>query len=175
MVAGDGSKLRNGAFHPIRAISITISDSLRGAGIAALGRPSSEAPTSEVGPSRDCSRGHRRYHDPIHESSGSIRTYGARRADPAALESSSYPPGPRAGADLPRCPITEPNDAPFVYVRRHGPGGGYRRCYTPQHIAADAERIRAWLDAGKDVHVYHNNDIGGRAVDSAWHLVEAIG
>ena len=29
-------------------------------------------------------------------------------------------------ADMPRCPITEPNDVGFVYIRRHGPGGRYR-------------------------------------------------
>jgi uncharacterized protein YecE (DUF72 family) len=78
-------------------------------------------------------------------------------------------------ADLPRCPITEPNDAPFVYVRRHGPGGGYRGCYAPEHIAADAERIRAWLGDGKDVFVYYNNDMGGHAVDNARQLIEAVG
>ena len=76
-------------------------------------------------------------------------------------------------ADLPRCPITEPNDAPFVYIRRHGPGGGYRGCYAPEHIAADAERIRGWLGRGKDVFVYFNNDIGGHAVDNARQLIEA--
>ena len=78
-------------------------------------------------------------------------------------------------ADLPRCPITEPNDAPFVYVRRHGPGGGYRGCYAPEHIAADAERIRGWLRSGKDVFVYYNNDIGGHAVDNARQLIETVG
>ena len=78
-------------------------------------------------------------------------------------------------ADLPRCPITEPNDAPFVYVRRHGPGGGYRGCYAPEHIAADAERIRGWLRGGKDVFVYYNNDIGGHAVDNARQLIETVG
>jgi uncharacterized protein YecE (DUF72 family) len=78
-------------------------------------------------------------------------------------------------ADLPRCPITEPNDAKFVYVRRHGPAGGYRGCYTPQHITADARRIRAWLAAGKDVYVYYNNDVEGYAIDNARQLIEAIG
>ena len=78
-------------------------------------------------------------------------------------------------ADLPRCPITEPNEAPFVYVRRHGPGGGYRGCYTSKHVAADASRVRAWLADDKDVYVYYNNDIGGHAVDNARQLMEAVG
>lgn len=78
-------------------------------------------------------------------------------------------------ADLPRCPITEPNDAPFVYVRRHGPSGGYQGCYSSRHIGADAERIRHWLADGKDVYVYYNNDIDGHAVDNAGQLMEAVG
>ncbi len=61
-----------------------------------------------------------------------------------------------------------------VYVRRHGPGGRYRGGYTSKHIAADAERIRGWLHAGKDVSVYYNNDVDGYAVDNARQLVEAI-
>ena len=77
-------------------------------------------------------------------------------------------------ADMPRCPITEPNDVAFVYIRRHGPGGRYRGCYAPTHIAADARRIRGWMEAGKDVFVYYNNDIDGHAVDNARQLVEAL-
>lgn len=77
-------------------------------------------------------------------------------------------------ADTSRCPITEPNDAPFVYVRRHGPGGHYRDRYAPEHIAADAGRIRDWLAAGRDVFVYYNNDVEGHAVDNARQLIEAV-
>lgn len=78
-------------------------------------------------------------------------------------------------ADLPRCPVREPNAAPFVYVRRHGPAGGYRGCYTPGQIAADAEQVRGWRAAGRDVYVYYNNDVGGHAVDNARQLREAVG
>ncbi len=77
-------------------------------------------------------------------------------------------------ADLPRCPITAANDAPFVYIRRHGPGGGYRGCYSPEHIAADAARIRDWLAAGRDVFMYYNNDVDGHAVDNARQLMAAL-
>lgn len=77
-------------------------------------------------------------------------------------------------ADMERCPITEPNDVSFVYVRRHGPGGRYRGRYASSHIAGDAERIRGWLQAGKDVYVYYNNDVDGYAVDNARQLVEAV-
>ncbi|RME41136.1 MAG: DUF72 domain-containing protein [Planctomycetota bacterium] len=77
-------------------------------------------------------------------------------------------------ADLPRCPITEPNDAPFVYVRRHGPQGRYRGGYPPRQITADARRVRSWLDAGRDVYVYYNNDIEGHAVRNAAQLRERV-
>jgi uncharacterized protein YecE (DUF72 family) len=78
-------------------------------------------------------------------------------------------------ADLPRCPITEPNDVPFVYVRRHGPQGAYRGCYSAEQIAADAACVGGWVAAGKDVYVYYNNDVDGHAVDNARQLVAAVG
>jgi uncharacterized protein YecE (DUF72 family) len=77
-------------------------------------------------------------------------------------------------ADLPRCPITEPNMADFVYVRRHGPRARYCRCYAPEHIAADAARVRQWLKDGRDVYVYYNNDVEGYAVKNARQLIQAL-
>lgn len=77
-------------------------------------------------------------------------------------------------ADMPRCPFTEPGQAVFLYVRRHGPGGRYRGRYSTRHITADAERIDAWLGQGKDVYVYYNNDLEGHAVDNAKQLLEAV-
>jgi uncharacterized protein YecE (DUF72 family) len=77
-------------------------------------------------------------------------------------------------ADMPMCPATEANDAPFVYLRRHGPGGRYRGCYAERHIADDAARITAWLDEGRDVYVYFNNDLEGYAVDNARGLMAAL-
>lgn len=78
-------------------------------------------------------------------------------------------------ADMARGPVTEPNDAGFVYVRRHGSDGHYQGRYTDRQIAADAQRIRAWLGEGRDVYVYYNNDVGGHAVDNAKTLMEMLG
>jgi uncharacterized protein YecE (DUF72 family) len=78
-------------------------------------------------------------------------------------------------ADMPRCPFAEPGSADFVYVRRHGPGGGYRGRYAAEHIGEDARQVRAWLAAGREVYVYYNNDIGGHAVDNAHQLLAACG
>lgn len=76
--------------------------------------------------------------------------------------------------DMPRrAPVEEPNDASFVYVRRHGATGKYRGCYAEKHIAADANRVRRWLREGRTVFVYYNNDVEGHAVENARQLQEA--
>lgn len=73
------------------------------------------------------------------------------------------------------CTNTEPNDAPFVYVRRHGPSGRYAGCYSEKHLREDASRIRRWLVEGRDVYVYYNNDIEGHAIRNAQRLLELAG
>ena len=78
-------------------------------------------------------------------------------------------------ADLPTCPIREPNEAPFVYVRRHGPGGDYRWDCGAGESRGEAEDVGQWLKRGRDVYVYYNNDIEGYAVDNARQLAEAVG
>jgi uncharacterized protein YecE (DUF72 family) len=77
-------------------------------------------------------------------------------------------------SDYPRCTVDEPNATGMIYVRRHGPGGRYRGCYAPEHIARDADRIREWLNRGRDVYMYFNNDIEGYAVDNAAQLIETV-
>jgi uncharacterized protein YecE (DUF72 family) len=77
-------------------------------------------------------------------------------------------------ADMSRCTTGEPNHAPFVYVRRHGPGERYRGCYTRAQLRVDADRFRSWMEAGRDVYVYFNNDIGGHAVANATDLRHMI-
>ncbi|MEJ7605829.1 MAG: DUF72 domain-containing protein [Bryobacteraceae bacterium] len=69
----------------------------------------------------------------------------------------------------------EANDAPLVYVRRHGSGGQrYAGSYSPEQIALDAARILQWNESGKDVYVYYNNDIGGHAFYNATALRESL-
>jgi uncharacterized protein YecE (DUF72 family) len=76
-------------------------------------------------------------------------------------------------SDHGRCLVGEPNDAPFVYVRRHGKN--YDGSYTTGQIAADAALIRRWTATGKQVYVYYNNDIGGHALDNARQLMSELG
>ena len=77
--------------------------------------------------------------------------------------------------DMPYCLTTEPNDAPFVYVRRHGHSGSYNGSYSEEQIAADAELCRQWSREGRDVYVYYNNDIGGHAIYNGRVLRELTG
>ncbi len=78
-------------------------------------------------------------------------------------------------ADKELCLTTDPGDAPFVYIRRHGPGGSHQGCYSEQHLARDAERIAKWLQSGRDVYIYFNNDVGAHAVRNARRLAELLG
>jgi uncharacterized protein YecE (DUF72 family) len=67
------------------------------------------------------------------------------------------------------------NNADFVYMRRHGANEGrYAGSYSPEQLRADADRIRAWTDAGRQVFVYYNNDIGGHAFWNARDLQKLV-
>ncbi len=64
-----------------------------------------------------------------------------------------------------------PNDADFVYIRRHGTNEGrYAGSYSPEQIRADGNRIHSWIREGRAVFVYFNNDIGGHAFWNARDL-----
>lgn len=69
----------------------------------------------------------------------------------------------------------EPNNAKFVYVRRHGTSNvKYHGGYTAERLKQDAADIRRWLREGKNVFVYFNNDVGGHAVRDARKLKELV-
>lgn len=55
---------------------------------------------------------------------------------------------------------TEPLELPFVYVRFHGPGGGYRGSYDDDFLNEQTYTIQEWIAAGKRVYVYFNNTMG---------------
>ena len=42
------------------------------------------------------------------------------------------------------------------------------------HIRADAQQIKSWLSAGRDVYIYYNNDIHGHAIANANELLEML-
>lgn len=63
--------------------------------------------------------------------------------------------------DLPASatPLQEPS-TDFVYLRFHGPEGGYRGSYSDTYLAEYASYINEWLDDGKTVFAYFNNTMG---------------
>jgi len=54
----------------------------------------------------------------------------------------------------------EEMDAPFIYLRFHGPDGDYRGTYEEAVLYEYAGYIRDWMRAGKEVYCYFNNTIG---------------
>ncbi|GGH14424.1 DUF72 domain-containing protein [Mucilaginibacter phyllosphaerae] len=48
----------------------------------------------------------------------------------------------------------------FIYLRFHGPNGGYRGSYTDAFLYEYAQYIQEWLADGKRVYAYFNNTMG---------------
>lgn len=71
--------------------------------------------------------------------------------------------------------VRVPETADFAYVRRHGPWQAYGGTYPDDAIEADAARVRRWVEEGRDVYVYYNNDVGGHAVRDAQRLTRSVG
>jgi uncharacterized protein YecE (DUF72 family) len=65
--------------------------------------------------------------------------------------------------------------ADFVYVRFHGPDEMYTGEYGHDRLKIWKDRIMEWIDDGKEVFVYFNNDRGGYAPRDALRLIEMIG
>ncbi|MFA6248452.1 MAG: DUF72 domain-containing protein [Mucilaginibacter sp.] len=63
--------------------------------------------------------------------------------------------------DMPKS-LTPMVDIPtdFVYLRFHGPNGGYRGSYTDAFLYEYAGYINDWLAEGKRVYAYFNNTMG---------------
>lgn len=64
--------------------------------------------------------------------------------------------------------------APFVYLRRHGAGRRYGGSYPEDALRRDADEIRGWLESGRDVYVYFNNDENAYTAHNAARLVELV-
>lgn len=76
--------------------------------------------------------------------------------------------------DMPDSTIRESiSDAPFIYIRYHGPVGDYRGSYADERLNRDSDRIIAWLNQGKEVYVYFNNTIGD-ALNNVLTLKEQV-
>lgn len=71
-------------------------------------------------------------------------------------------------------PVDTPNDASFVYLRRHGPGGDHAKGYDADTVRGDARRITEWAAEGRTVYVFYNNDVGAHAPRDAMRLMRSL-
>ncbi len=64
-----------------------------------------------------------------------------------------------------------PVTSDFVYIRRHGHGARYSGRYSKAQLAKDAARMKSYLEEGRDVFTYFNNDAFGYAPMNAQELI----
>jgi uncharacterized protein YecE (DUF72 family) len=64
--------------------------------------------------------------------------------------------------------------ADFIYVRLHGPGGPYRGQYEIRTLAGWAGAFSAWVQEGKEIFCYFDNDESGYAAQDALRLREMV-
>lgn len=77
-------------------------------------------------------------------------------------------------ADAPRYPCVERATADFVYVRLHGHEKLYASDYSDEQLDEWAKKIRGWMDEGRDVYCYFDNDFHGYAPANAATLREML-
>lgn len=73
-------------------------------------------------------------------------------------------------SDAPDFPMWREVTTDLVYVRLHGHTRKYASCYSTTNLRTWADDTRRWLDEGRDVHVYFDNDAEGHAVRNALTL-----
>jgi uncharacterized protein YecE (DUF72 family) len=73
-----------------------------------------------------------------------------------------------------RYPYYETTTADFVYMRFHGNGQLYASNYDENELIDYARKIGKWLEEGKQVWVFFNNDIHGYAVQNARSLRDCM-
>lgn len=77
-------------------------------------------------------------------------------------------------ADWPGLHIAGPATADFIFIRRHGYHSLYSTSYPDDYLRKLAGDIDKWLEEGKDVYVYFNNDAYGYAIKNALKLKEYL-
>lgn len=73
-----------------------------------------------------------------------------------------------------RFPYSEVVTSPNVYLRYHGPEALYNSGYETSLLKQEAAKIEQWLDKGKTVWAFFNNDMGGHAYPNAIYLWEVL-
>jgi uncharacterized protein YecE (DUF72 family) len=76
--------------------------------------------------------------------------------------------------DIPRSATPFVDDvSEIMYVRFHGPGGGYRGSYSESFLSEYAGYLRDWKEDGKEVFAYFNNTMGD-AIGNLQHLKKLL-
>jgi uncharacterized protein YecE (DUF72 family) len=70
-------------------------------------------------------------------------------------------------SDAPDFPMWREVTTDLVYVRLHGHTRKYASAYHPTSLRRWADDVARWLDEGREVHVYLDNDAEGHAVHDA--------
>ena len=79
-------------------------------------------------------------------------------------------------ADSPgKWPFADVRTADFAYARLHGDTELYASGYSAEALKQWADRVRAWVDDGRDAYVYFDNDAKGFAPFDALTLAELVG
>ncbi|MFF1879376.1 DUF72 domain-containing protein [Leifsonia sp. NPDC058230] len=73
-----------------------------------------------------------------------------------------------------RYPVIREDTSDFRYVRLHGDVELYTSGYTPEALDRWAEEMRRWLDQGRDVYAYFDNDVKVRSPYDAMALRERL-
>ncbi len=76
--------------------------------------------------------------------------------------------------DMPEHPCPVWATSPVVYMRFHGVAMVYGGQYGRNRLRAWARRIAGWLEEGRSVYAYFNNDALGYAVEDAKVLRELV-
>ena len=77
-------------------------------------------------------------------------------------------------SDAPDFPMWKEITADMVYVRLHGHTRKYASSYSEQSLRVWSADVKRWLDEGRDVHVYFDNDAEGHAVRNALRFQELV-
>jgi uncharacterized protein YecE (DUF72 family) len=77
-------------------------------------------------------------------------------------------------SDASRWPMWERVTTDLVYIRLHGHTHTYWSAYTDEDLAPWAAKVDKWLEEGRDVHVYFDNDAAGAAPYDAERLLAMV-
>ncbi len=76
--------------------------------------------------------------------------------------------------DSPHLPTAEIVTASFIYLRFHGSKSLYSSKYTDEELAHWAQKAQIWLDQGKSLYAFFNNDVSGYAIENARRFREFL-